>query len=203
MRKAAAFLLLLLICMPVLLAAQDENSPNNPDWDYYYDDVYSRGDQTFIISLGAVFPTIFRNNGNTISSKFTPPVGLTGSLSYNYYLTKHFFAGIEVDGMTFRTLGSNMLFIIPVGVRGGYQFNLSRFEFPVNVAFGMVWHRYLNQGYFGIFAKTGGGAFFRATTNWSFGINTNWYWFPQWTKVKSENVYGNIIDVTLAARYHF
>jgi hypothetical protein len=204
MQKAAAFFLLLLICLPILLAAQEENPPNNPDWDYYYDDAYSMGDQTFIISLGTVFPTFFfDSNGTTIDHKFTPPVGGAGSLAYNYYLTTKFFAGIEVEGMFFSTLGSNMLFTIPVSIRGGYQFNFLRFEFPVNVGFGMVWHRYLNQTYFGIFAKAGGGAFFRATTNWSFGIVSNWYWFPQWTKNKSESIYGNIISATLAARYHF
>jgi hypothetical protein len=204
MQKAAAFLLLLVICLPIPLAAQEENSPDNPDWDYYYDETYTRGDQTLIISLGAVFPTFFFDGeGKIIDHKFTPPVGGTMSLAYNYYFTAKFFAGVEAEGLFFSTLGSNMLFTIPVSVRGGYQFSIMRFDFPVNLGLGMVWHRYLNQTYYGFFAKAGGGAFFRASTNWSFGIVTNLYWYPQWAENKSETVYGNIINAALAARYHF
>jgi hypothetical protein len=199
MRKAGSILLLLLIGMPILLAAQQND---DPDWDYY-DDANTWGDQTFIISLGTIFPTIFRNNGNTIDHKLTPPVGGTGSLAYNYYFFKQFFAGAEVGGMFIGTLGSNTLFIIPIGIRGGFQFGYNRFEFPVTAVFGMVFHRYLNMGNFSLYVKGGAAAFYRVTNNWSFGINADWFWFPQWTEEKDKNVYGNMIDLTLSARYHF
>ena len=203
MHRAGAIILLLLICFPVLLAAQEDDD----GWDFY-DDGFSRGDQTFIITLGTVFPTIFRNQGNTIPHKIKPPIGGTGSLAYNYYLTPHFFLGAEASGMFLPTLAKNTVFIIPLGIRGGYQFNFRRFEFPINLTFGMVWHRYLNYRYYGIYLKGGASAFFRATYSWSFGINSNWYWFPEWTKEdgvrsKPKDVYGNFIDVTLSARYHF
>jgi hypothetical protein len=199
MHKAGSILLLLLIGMPVLLAAQGND---DPEWDYY-DDIYARGDQTFIISLGTIFPTIFRNNGETIDHKLTPPVGGTGSLAYNYYFTKEFFAGAEIGGMFINTLGSNTLYIIPIGLRGGWQFSFGKFEFPVTAAVGMALHRYLSEGYFGLYLKGGAAAFYRVTNNWSFGINTDWFWLPQWTGDKAKNVYGNMIDLTLSARYHF
>lgn len=203
MRKTGAILFLLLITMPILLFAQETEPPSEPEWDYYDDDLYSRGDQTFIITLGTAFPGIFRSNGKTIENKLSPPVGGAGSLIYNYYLTKEIFAGVEAGGMFIRTLGSNTLFLIPVGLRGGYQFNFKRFEFPLAAAFGMVWHRYLNQGYYGIYTKLGGSAFYRVTAAWSFGINANWFWLPQWTGDKDTTVHGNVLDLTLSARYHF
>jgi hypothetical protein len=199
MRQAGLFLLLLLTGMPILLSAQGND---DPEWDYY-DDVYARGDQTFAMSLGVIFPTIFRNNGETIEHKFTPPVGGTGSLAYNYYFTKELFAGLEVGGMFISTLGEHTLFIIPVGIRGGYQFNIGKFEFPLTAVAGVAFQRFLNDGHVGLYLKGGISAFYRVTVSWSFGINSNWYWFPQWTGEKEKNVYGNMLDLTLSARYHF
>ncbi|MCL1959776.1 MAG: hypothetical protein FWF68_09265 [Spirochaetes bacterium] len=200
MRKAGVILLFLLTILPFLLAAQEND---DPEWDYYYTDFYSRGDQTFIISLGTVFPTLFMNNGHKINHKFSPPVGGTGSLSYQYYFNPNVLIGGEVGGMFLPTLGNNTLFIITVGVKGGYQFYYRKFEFPLSVTLGVSWHRYLGMGYFGPFLKGGGAAFYRFTNSWSFGLNANWFWFPEWTRKKRENVHGNMIDLTLCARYHF
>jgi len=207
MRKARTIVLLLLIGMglPALLAAQDEyEDPNiESDWDYYYYDAVSRGDQTFIISLGTIFPMGFYSEEAAIDNKFDPSIGGTGSLAYNFYIFPQIFVGAEVGGLFIHTLGDNTLFNIFLGARGGYQFNLWRFEFPLTAVIGMVWHRYLDQGYYGLYLKGGGAAFFRASPNWSFGISADWYWLPQWTDDRSQTVYGNMVDITLSARYHF
>jgi hypothetical protein len=202
MRKAGILLLLLFTCLPFLLFAQEEDE-EEPEWDYYYDDIHSRGDQTFIISLGTIFPTVFMNNGHKIAHKFSPPIGGTASLSYHYYFKPNIFFGGEAGGMFVPTLGGNTLYLILLGVKGGYQFNYRKFEFPVSLGLGVSWHRYLSMGYFGPYLKFGGAAFYRFSNSWSFGINSNWYWLPEWTKVKSENVHGNMLDITLCARYHF
>jgi len=205
MRKALAITLILVIGLPILLAAQEEEDDpsDGSDWDYYYDESFTRGDQTFIISLGTVFPTVFFYDGEKKDHKFSPPVGGTGSLAYNYYITPKIFVGGEVGGMFVHTLGDNTLFVIPIGARAGYQFNIWRLEFPLSGAVGMVWHRYLDFRYYGLYLRGGGAAFFRATPSWSFGINTNWFWFPQWTDDPSMNAKGNMLDLTLCARYHF
>jgi hypothetical protein len=205
MRKAGVFILLLLMALPILLAAQEYDDPydDDSDWDYYFDDFFNRGDQTFIISLGTIFPTMFFNDGQKIDHKLSPPVGGTGSLAYNYYLTPKVFIGAELGGLFIHTLGSNTLFSIPLGLRGGYQFNIWRLEFPLTGVVGMVWHRYLNEGNYSLYIKAGGAVFYRAHYNWSFGLNSDWLWFPQWTEEKSKNVYGNMLDLTLSARYHF
>jgi hypothetical protein len=200
MRKAGVLLLLLLTFLPFLLAAQEDDEP---EWDYYYDEIHSRGDQTFIISLGTIFPTIFMNKGEKIDHKFSPPVGGIAFLSYQYYFKTNMFAGAEASFMFVPTLGGNTLFIIPLGIKGGYQFNYQKFEFPVSLSLGVSWHRYLSMLYFGPYLKVGGAAFYRFNNSWSFGINSNWFFFPQWTGKKNENVNGNMLELTLCARYHF
>jgi len=205
MRKAGAFLLMLLFSF-TLLYAQEEEPPSegNGDWDYYAPDSYTFGDQTFTISLGAMFPTVFFNDGEYIKNhNFNPPVGGAGSLSYNYFFTPNIFLGGELSGVFMPTLGNNMYYAILLGARTGYQFYFWRLEFPVNITLGMVWHRYLNFKNYGFYIKGGGAAYFRLNSEWSFGVSSNWHWLPQWTNERSKNVDGNMIDILLSARYHF
>jgi len=203
MRKAGAFLLFLLFSFTLLYAQEDE-PPSGGDWDIYAPDSYSHGDQTFIISLGTVFPTAFFKNGTYYKNhNFNPPVGGAGSLSYNYYLTPNIFLGGEIGGVFMPTLGNNMFYAIPLGIRTGYQFYFWRLEFPLNLTIGMIWHRYLNLKYYGLYMKGGGAAYFRFNSEWSFGMNANWYWLPQWTGERGKNVDGNMADILLSARYHF
>jgi len=205
MHKAGAIILILFMFISVNLAAQQggDEPDIETDWDVYHTDLYVRGDQLFVISLGTVFPTIFINNGSFIDPKFTPPVGGTGSLAYNYYLGPRLFIGGEISGQFIHTLGGNTLFIIPLGLRVGTQFIAGRFEFPLYLSVGMNWHRYGNFTYYGLYAKAAAAAYFRATSEWSFGLSSSWSWYPQWTKDKQYNVDGNFADIMLTARYHF
>jgi len=165
MYRAGAFLFVLLFGFTLLYAQEEESPPDGGgDWDFYAPDTYTHGDQTFIISLGTIFPTVFYNNGKSMTSNF---------------------------------------YAILVGARTGYQFYFWRFEFPLNLTIGMVWHTYLNFRYYGLYLKGGGAAYFRFNSEWSFGVSTNWYWLPQWTNERSKNVDGNMLDVLLSARYHF
>jgi len=202
-------LLLILIFFPVMLSAQEnEGTSEDPsiesDWDNeYYTDLYVKGDQVFVISLGTVFPGPFGNNGEPLDPKFTPPVGGMGFLSYNYYFNKWFFIGGEITGLFINTLRGNTLFVVPVGARVGTQFIAWKFEFPLFLSLGMAWHKYRDYGHYGFYLKAGAGAYFRPMHEWSFGITTSWGWFPQWTDEKRYNVDGSFVDIMLSARYHF
>ena len=220
MRKARAFLLLLglLWCFrQPLFAQEDDDDPYNDDdesigiesdWDGYMPELYSKGDQTFVISLGLIFPALFFNNGNVIDHHFKPPVGGNGSLAYNHFLGAHFFLGGEVGVKFNYTLGQNTVFIVPIGLKAGWQFIISRFEIPLNLTVGFAPQRYLNFGYGGLFVKAGISGFYRFSPEWSFGLNTDWNWYPQWPlengkRNPDKDVHAHIIGLTLSARYHF
>lgn len=212
MRKAGAlFLLLLLVQGPLIFAQEQEEEEQDPgfeeevpiesDWSGYMPSLYSQGDQTFTMTLGTIFPVVFLRNGQVIAHNIKA-VGGTLNLSYNYWLGSHLFVGGEIGGMTGSTLRKNSFFIIPIGLRAGYQFIVQRFEFPLALTIGFAPQKYLEQGYFGFFMKPTASAFFRLNPDWSFGINTSWWWVPQWPREKDKAVDGNFIDVTLSARYH-
>jgi len=199
---AGVVFLLIFISMPILLFAQDSN-PDADEWEDFRTDTYVRGDQSIIISAGTSFPLLFLNNGKELDMNFTPPVGGAGSFSYNYYLSSSIFVGGEVAVQFMPSIRKDTLFIVPLGIRLGYQLLFGKIEIPISAGFGMSWQRFLNAGYYGIYARGGLGAYYRATTSWSFGLTSNWYWLPQWTKDSQRNVDGNMLDLLLSARYHF
>ena len=214
MTKAKAFFLIVLLWFSgfftVPLHAQEEDYPDSDedevpiesDWGEYITSLYSLGDKIFNISLGVVFPTVFVHQGKSVDSNLFP-VGGTGSLSYCYFLNSNFFVGGEIGGIFNYTIANNTLFIIPIGFRLGYQFLIWKLEIPLFATIGIAPQRFLNQGYFGFFMKGGAGIYYRFSPDWSFGLNANWGWFPQWTKEREKNVHGNLVDLTLSARYHF
>ena len=105
-------------------------------------------------------------------------------------------------GMFIGTRAGNMLYIIPFGLRVGYQFWYKRFEFPISILIGAAPQRYVGKDYFGPILKPGVSAFWRLNTDWSFGLNGEWLFVPQWPS-NGNNAIGNFLELTLSARYHF
>ena len=185
-----------------------EGIPVESDWDGYISELYSRGDQTIIISPGVNFPVAFLNNGKKIAHQIDPPVGGILSLGYTYFFGAHYFLGGGVGFYFDHTVGQNTVFLIPIGIRTGWQLVFRRFEFPLDLAGGVVFHRYLNNSYTGFFLKGGVSAYFRFSPNWSFGLCNEWSWFPQrpdedGKAVPQKNMDAIITGLTLSARYHF
>jgi len=204
MQKASVLFFILFLGFSVLLFAQDDSEPDvEPDWDDFKYELYSKGDQTFSISLGVGFPAVFFNNNEKIDLNITPPIGGTGALTYVYYINSHLFTGGELSLLFLPTIAGNTVFITSVGGRVGTQFILRRFEFPLSMALGATIQTYLDKAYFGYYMKAGGCALFRATHEWSFGLSSNFCWYPQWTNEPKKNVDGFFVDLSLVARYHF
>ena len=199
------FFLLLVLSLSVLgLYAQEElpEPPVESEWVDYNRTLYTRGDKIFTISLGMLFPTVFTGalgeNGIGLST-----IGGTGSMAFNIFLNSHFFLGGEFGGMFVGTRGRSMLYMIPFGARIGYQLVYRRFEFPLSLLVGAAPQLYLqNSNYFGLVLKPGASVFWRFTQDWSFGLNNIWWFVPQWPK-NGKNAYGNFLELTLSARYHF
>lgn len=203
-------LFVLLLVFPLLgLFSQEQAPPNeNPESppigserDDYNITMYSRGDKTFTISLGVLIPTIIAGKGMD-DNEHGLKVGGTGSLAFNFFLTSNIFLGGELGGMFMATRAKNMLYMVPMGARVGYQFVYRRFEFPVSVLVGFAPQKYLESNYGGLIIKPGLSVFWRFNPDWSFGLNGNWWFVPQRPK-DGQKALGNFLELTLAARYHF
>lgn len=217
--RPAVFLLILLTGTIFFVSAQDEGDdeddedivPIESDWSRS-SNLYTRGDQTFCINLGVVLPLFFvdQKEGHM---KTQMNLGGMGSLGYNYFFGRHLFLGGELSGMFSSTLGENMFYLVPIGIRGGYQFVLSRFEFPFSLMIGFAPQSFNERSYLGFFAKPAAGAFFRFNSDWSFGLTTSLWWVPQWTNKTrdyasynnsgSVNIHGFFWEISAGVRYHF
>jgi len=186
----------------------DEEITIESDWSLANFAPYTRGDQTFSINLGLVKPLFYidRQNGYMDTNM---GLGGMGMLGYTYFLGRHLFLGFQLSGMFAGTEGKNMYFIIPIGFSVGYQFVIKRFEFPFYLMAGIAPQSHQQRSYFGFFSKAEGSAFFRFNSEWSFGLNTGFWWVPQWTKKTVQGYDGNIHihgffwEIGLGARYHF
>ena len=212
MPRTLSLFLILFLFFPIILFSQEaeppEGDPDEPpieaEWIDYDTTLYSRGDKTFTITLGFIFPTYF--SGAVENNNHGLGLGGTGSLAFNYFFSPHFFFGGELSGMFASTRAGNMLYIVPFGLRAGYQFLYQRFEFPLTLMIGAAPQKKLEEGYFGLIIKGGGSVFWRFNPDWSFGLNAVWWFLPQWPKAENgvkHNSNGNFLELTVSARYHF
>jgi hypothetical protein len=190
----------------MILPAQEEEGPLDTDWSGILPNIYSRGDQIFTINLGLVFPLFFvHQDFGTLDNNLG--MGGVGLLGWNYFLSPHVFVGGELSGMFSGTVGENNFFIVPFGVRVGYQLVLSRFEFPLSVVVGAAAQSRLQGSYIGPYVKPSVGGYFRWNPEWSFGVLAEFWWVPQLTdKIvdgKKANIHGFFLDAIIGVRYHF
>jgi hypothetical protein len=203
----------LFFCIALFAQEDEETPPIESDWSGYLPNLYSRGDQTFNMHLGLVFPLFYADTEKgTLPTKLN--LGGMAALSYTYFLNSHWFLGGELSGAFFSTEGKNNYFIVPIGFKAGYQFIFRRLEFPVSLMAGFAPQQRLGGGYFGLFVKPTVSAFFRFNPDWSFGINTSFWWVPQWTGNYDDpamvsghsgkiNIHGFFLETSIGVRYHF
>jgi hypothetical protein len=206
MRKCLASALLLALLWLSPLSAPAGAQEQDDGWNFHMADTYARGDQTINISLGVIFPMFFffRDNEERLHGHGWGPVGGAGFLAYNYFLGPNIFIGGEIGFKFNSTVGGNIVFLVPIGARAGWQFTRGRFEFPIALTVGVAPQRILEFDYFGFFAKAGASGFYRFTPEWSFGLNADFSWYPQRPRAgRLYNVDATILGVTIAARYHF
>lgn len=165
-----------------------------------YDDgyVYTQngfGDQCLKIDLGALFPLNF---GNHLY------VGGTADLGYYYFLNSWMAIGGEVTATYNVSLGEKILVMLPVTLGFMFQPSVWKFEFPITVTAGVGYETWQNMNYFPSLAVKGSaGMYYRLTDSWSFGLNSQFMWIPQWFKDPKKNVDGLFMTASLGARYHF
>lgn len=170
------------------------------DGDYYEDEEIrltqnGAGDQFIALKL---MPLIPLNFGKQLS------VGGALSLGYHRFLTQFIAVGADVMFAYNTTIGSNLFTVIPLTVGITFQPYVWRFEFPITLNVGAALENYLQYNYFpGLILKGEAGCFYRMNENWSFGLECQLMYLPQWYSDSSKNDYYLGITATVGARYHF
>lgn len=174
--------------------------------DEEYDDGYvytqnGAGDQFLKIDLGANFPLNF--NG-----KMYP--GVIASVGYYRFFNENFAVGGDAILGYNLSIGKKPVITVPVTIGVLYQPTFGKFEFPLMLNIGFASTTCQRSTHFPSFAlKFTGGAYYRYSESWSFGLSSHSYWIPQlafvdwWKTDKEKNDHGLFTSIDLSIRYHF
>ena len=175
------------------------------DDDEEYDDGYvyeqnGLGDQFLKIDLAASFPLNFDNQLK---------VGGLVSAGYYRFLNQYFAVGGDVIVGWNLSIGKKSLFSVPLTVGVMYQPYVGKFEFPLMLNIGIATLSCQSMTYFPAFsAKFTGGAYYRYSDAWSFGLTSTTYCIPQ-LFLLDKDTRGHKPDnaiftsAGLSVRYHF
>ena len=168
------------------------------------------GDQVFSINAGLFIPLFMQDpspeSGKDAISSTNLSNGGTGSLYYGAYLNNNIQLGMEIGAMFARSPNDNNFYMVPITFRGTYEIQLKNnlFSIPLFVGAGMSMTSYLDEFHVDLLVKPGAGFFWNHNTSWSFGTNLSYWWVPQIYPSDPEYTrFGNFMDVSLSAVYHF
>lgn len=167
---------------------------------------YTLGDQMLSINLGLFIPLFFHPfDGAVMSTGLT--IGGVGSLQWQAFLNNNLSLGLELCGMFSFSRNLDVLFMLPITARISYTFRSFPFEFPIYLGAGVNFSRHEDMFKIDPILKPGVSVFWNATSEWAFGLNVVYWWIPQIylgdLPRASQGGFGNFMEITLSALYHF
>lgn len=200
--------MLIFLLFSMLSFAEEAEEAENPE--KYKIEYNSMGDQAFSINAGLFIP-LFINNpslswGDSDAFNSTNlSVGGQGSLYYGAYINNHIQLGMEVGAIFASSPNKHNFYMIPITARVSYEFQYlnNLISVPVYMGVGMNMTSYLDSFNVEMIFKPGVGAYWNYSSNWSFGINTVYWWVPQLYRNGTYNRIGNFMNVSLSAVYNF
>jgi hypothetical protein len=166
---------------------------------------YSLGDQTLSINAGMFIPLFLLPTGTVLLSGNPShlTLGVVGSLAWAAYITPKIRLGADVAGNFTLDPNSNVLLMLPFVVKGTYIFSFYPFEVPVTMGIGANIVKYTTLSSLDLLLRPGAAFYWIFNSSWSFGFNLN-YWFDmQFNTDPSLTRFGNFLEFSLSALYHF
>ena len=189
--------MLVLACASAPIFAADNSGTSSSQ--------YALGDQTMSINAGLFVPLFLLPSGTVLLAGSPPQLtlGAVGSLSWAAYVTPRIRLGADVAGNFTLSPNSNVLLMLPFVVKGTYIFTFYPFEVPLTMGIGMNILKYTSMSTIDLLLRPGAAFYWIYNSSWSFGVNLN-YWFDmQFNTNPTLTRYGNFLEFSLSALYHF
>jgi hypothetical protein len=189
--------MLMLACIAAPTFAADDTGASTSQ--------YALGDQTMSINAGLFVPLFLLPSGTVLLAGNPPQLtfGAVGSLSWAAYVTPQIRLGIDVAGNFTLSPNSNVLLMLPLVAKGAYVFTFYPFELPVTFGIGANIVKYVDKSSLDLLLRPGASFYWIYNSSWSFGVNLQ-YWFDmQFNTDPSKSRYGNFLEFSLSALYHF
>lgn len=190
------------LALPLLAQAPEEGEEGE-----IFVPVYSLGDQTLQINLGAFIPLFFFGGEAGVTGP-NLTLGGAGSIAWDSYLSSQFTVGGELGGSFAFTPNRRALWMARLAARGGYIFRFYPFEIPVTAALGVNISALETDRKIDPFLKLGPSFFWNYSSQWAFGANLHYWFVPQLYRDDPEvgradaSRFGNFLEFTLSALYH-
>ncbi len=199
---------LALLLYPVTTAVAQEEPESPPEEEAPPEEefvpTYTLGDQTLAINMGLFIPLFFAGGPDGVANA-NLSLGGVGSLQWNSYLNNNMTLGGELAGTFSFSPNRRALFMVPITLRYAYILRAYPFEFPLHIGAGINFTRLEEQGKIDPIVKPGASVVWNMNPDWAFGLNLTYWWVPQWYTgdLSDESRYGNFLETTLSAVYHF
>ncbi len=169
---------------------------------------YSAGSQTFTMSTGLFLPLffIFPEQSNTIVSAADHlSIGGTGSLEWASFVSNRLSLGVELSGTFDFTVNGDTHVLVPLTGKVSYLFPVGSFEIPIFFGAGIAVNKVTDQVYFGPVFKPGVAAYWNMNLKWGFGLSMQYWIVPEiyFGDQSDRTAFGNFLDISISARYHF
>lgn len=170
-------------------------------------DLYGLGDKMLSINLGFLIPLFFQaTNGSVDATNLS--LGGAGSIRFESFLSSHVTLGGELGGSLSFSPNGRTLIMVPLTARVSYILRRYPFEFPLSFGAGINFTKLDDAFHIDPIVKPAAAFYWNYNAEWAFGLNLAYSWIPQiysgGGQVPSDHTrFGNFLDVTLSALYHF
>ncbi len=197
------YLLLIFTLIPILPLCAQEEPPQEEAPSFY-----QLGDQVFSVQAGLFIPLYYRNPYDFSTAPANLTLGGTGGLEYSSFINSTMTLGLGLKGMFAYTPTDRLLSMFPITAK--FTYYLSKyypFEFPLYVNAGLCISRLESETFYGPTIIPGAAAIWNMSSTWGFGINMEYWWVPMWygpsNDLADQSRFGNFMDISLSATYHF
>lgn len=170
---------------------------------------YILGSQNLILRLGPFIPLFFHN----LTSGEVEPANLwTGvkfGIQYQGYLSNEWSIGGEINGTLCFSPNFNILWLLPIGIKGTYTIHMYPFEFPLSLSIGICFESFIDSTRSDFFAKPEIAAFWKIDATWGVGLSVAYLWIPQISTDEQESVQsgqsflGNFLEISIGLSFYF
>lgn len=196
-RKTAALAaLILLAALPLFAQTMNEED--------YFGGLHRKGSQLISLNAGADIP-LFILTDSFAFEQANLGVGASFTLGYQYFIANRLTIGGSLCGAFNGTIGGRTLFVAPIAFKLGYWWGKGTMEYNVGADLGLSILRLSGDGVISPFTKLGGGAYAQVSEAWSLGGLVYWWLIPEIHLGSNSDLtrYGNFLEVSLSALYHF
>ncbi len=164
------------------------------------------GDQSFIFSLGALFPLFFvkMSDGTVEATNLT--IGPKASIEYMNYLSQYFALGVEVTGGFAFSPNFNIYWTLPITAKIMYIIYIGNTQLFLDLGVGIILEKFLEYGHLDFFAKPQVSFYFPIDPTLDLGLTAGYWFVPQFAtsgQPQDQSRLGNFLDVSVSLIYHF